>query len=151
MGQVEIRISTVAEMLRDAELLFQDHYDEVAKNKEVMKLKPDVKVYTALEKQDKLLILAAYIDNKMVGYSVNILSYHLHYADLFYAHNDILFVVEEYRNSKVGLALIKKTEAFAKALDAKLLLWHAKEDTALDKLMPRLGYGVQDIIHSKEL
>ena len=46
---------------------------------------------------------------------------------------------------------MKVTEEHAKSLGCKLMLWHAKEDTTLCALLPRLKYGVQDIVFSKEL
>jgi GNAT superfamily N-acetyltransferase len=149
----EIREVTVDDVLgnpRSLEL-FVEHWDEIALNKQVMVLKPDTERYRAMESAGMVLILAAYLGDELVGYSVNFLTHHLHYADLHVASNDLLFVTPEYRASRVGLQLIRATEAAAKERGAKLMLWHAKEHTALATLMPRLGYGVQDIIFSREI
>ena len=116
-----------------------------------MILKPDTPRYLAMEKANMLLILAAYEHGQMVGYSLNIVGNHLHYADLVYAHNDLLFLHKDYRNTPIGLKLIRQTEKAAKERGARLMLWHAKEGTSLDKIMPRLKYNVQDIMYSKEL
>ena len=86
-----------------------------------------------------------------IGYSMNIMIHHLHYADLRIAQNDILFVKKELRGVRLGLRLIKVTEDHAKSEGCKLMLWHAKENTALDKLLPKLKYGVQEIMYSKEI
>ena len=126
---VDIRFSSVDEMLAHANVLFEEHYEEIALNKEVMKLKPDV----------------------LIGYSVNFVLNHPHYADLVLTQNDLLFIKKEMRGSRAGLRLIKETEAHATSLGCKLMLWHAKENTTLAALLPRLKYGVQDIIYSKEL
>jgi hypothetical protein len=32
-----------------------------------------------------------------------------------------------------------------------MIVWHAKQGTALEAILPRIGYGVQDILFSKEL
>ena len=32
-----------------------------------------------------------------------------------------------------------------------MLIWHAKKDSTLDALMPKLGYRIQDVLYSKEL
>jgi GNAT superfamily N-acetyltransferase len=66
-------------------------------------------------------------------------------------HNDVLYVHPDYRKSRLGLSLIKATESLAKSKGAQVVLWHAKPNTSLDTLMPRLGYGVQDIIYLKEI
>lgn len=147
----EIREATVDQILESASELFAAHWDEVALNKQVMQLKPDVARYHVLDAQGMLLVLGAYVDDVLVGYSVNFLMNHLHYADLRVCSNDLLFIAQEHRQSRLGLQLIKRTEEVAKERGAQLMLWHAKPDTALNALMPRLGYGVQDIIYSKEV
>lgn len=147
----QIRRSDVSEMQALASDLFADHWDEVAKNKHVMVLNPDWTAYKLLESQHKLLVLAAFIDGKLVGYSANIINRHLHYFDLVICNNDILFVHKDHRSSPVGLRLIRETEKMAKQAGAQMMLWHAKQQTALDKIMPKLKYQVQDIIYSKEI
>lgn len=132
--------------------LLEKHWHEVARNKQVMVLKPDRERYLQLEAQGGLLCLAAVDpDGEVVGYSVNFIGPHIHYVDLVVCNNDVLFLREDLRPSPIGLRLLKDTERLAKARGARLMLWHAKEDTALATIMPRLGYGVQDIIFSKEI
>jgi GNAT superfamily N-acetyltransferase len=127
------------------------HREELATYKNIMILKPDIAKYKSLENSDKLLTLALYDDDRIVGYSVLIFSDNLHYLDLHYAHNDILYVHPDYRNSKWGLKLIAESEHIAKSRGAKMILWHGKEKTQFAELMPKLGYKVQDIVFSKEL
>lgn len=128
------------------------HWDEVAKNKQVMVLKPDRDRYAYLDEHDGLVCLWALDpDGEVVGYSVSFIGPHIHYADLRVCNNDVLFLREDLRPSTVGLRLIRETEKTARARGAKLMLWHAKQGTSLDKIMPRMGYGVQDIIYSKEI
>ena len=132
--------------------LLAAHWDEVAKNKEVMVLKPDRARYEQLEAQGALLCLAAIDpDGDIVGYSVSFVGPHIHYADLVVCNNDVLFLREDLRPSSIGMRLIRDTERAAKARGARLMLWHAKENTPLATIMPRMGYGVQDIIFSKQL
>jgi predicted GNAT superfamily acetyltransferase len=147
----EIRLSNVDEMLANASELFSEHWEEIALNKQVMVLKPDEQKYRAAEENGMLLILAAFEGDKVVGYSVNIVTNHLHYADLITCSNDLLFVTEGKRNGRLGLQLIRATEKMAKERGARLMLWHAKQGTPLEKMMPRLGYGVQDIIFSIQI
>lgn len=151
MSNISYGIITAGTLLESAGTLFQEHYEEVAKNKDVMKLKPHMEMYNALLSNDSVFIVGAADGEDLIGYSVNFIQPHLHYADLIYCQNDLLFITKEFRNSKAGLKLIKLTEEYAKRQGAQLMLWHAKQDTALDKLMPRLGCKVQDIIYSKEL
>lgn len=143
---------SVAEFMQLGPELLQQHYDEIALNKSLMALKPNVARYNALESSGGLFALGAYVDGELIGYSANIIdASHLHYADLAYAQNDVLFLRKEYRKSRIGLELIRATEKAAKDRGCHMMLWHAKENTALNTLLPRLGYGVQDIMHSKGL
>lgn len=146
----EIRETCIDEVLA-AQALLEKHWDEIARNKRVMVLKPDVKRYHNLEAAGLLFTVGAYVDAQLVGYSVNIVSPHLHYSDLVVASNDVLYIDPEHRAGKLGLRLMRATEGIAKEAGAQLMLWHAKQGTRLNDLLPRLGYGVQDIIYSKEL
>jgi predicted GNAT superfamily acetyltransferase len=148
---MRITETTIADKIEHVPGLLEAHWHESARNKHLMVLKPDVPRYRALEAAGALLSLVAYVDETIVGYSVNIVSPHLHYADLLCAHNDVLFVAEEYRKSPLGLKLIRDTERACKARGVHLMLWHAKEDTTLANILPKLGCKVQEIIYTKEL
>ena len=149
--KTEIRLCTLDEFKVLAEPLFEEHYEEIARNKQVMVLKPDEETYRKAEEMGTIFILSARQNDVLIGYSVNFVSNHLHYADLKLAQNDLLFISKEHRGGRVGLRLIKDTENHAKSLGCKLMLWHCKPSTPLNEILPRLKYGVQDIIYSKEI
>lgn len=127
------------------------HYDELTKNKEIMILEPDYDKYQLLEDAGVLFGLYAYEDDKLVGYSLNIVSPHLHYKSVVMCSNDLLFLTPEKRQGRVGLMLIKETERVAKERGCNFMLWHAKTGTYLDKLLPRMGCSVQEIMYSKKI
>ena len=149
--KTEIRLCTLDEFKVVADPLFEEHYEEIARNKQVMKLKPNWPSYHAVDKIGWLFIYLAMQDDVCIGYSMNIMMHHLHYADLRICQNDVLFVKKEFRGGRLGLRLLKVTEDHARSEGCKLMLWHAKEDTALAKLLPKLKYGVQEIMYSKEI
>ena len=149
--EYEIKEGSFCENLDSFSDLLKEHWEEVAKNKEVMILSPDRDKYKALEDSGSLKTLIAYSNGVPVGYSVNIVGPHLHYSSLIVGYNDLLFILPEFRNSPLGLKLIRQTEKFMKTLGVSLLLWHAKEGTSLDKILPALRYKTQEIIYSKQL
>ena len=149
--KTEIRLCTYDEFVVLADPLFEEHYEEIARNKQIMKLKPNYQLYEALNSTGWLFIYVAMRDDVCIGYSMNIMMHHLHYADLRIAQNDILFVKKEFRGGRLGLRLLKVTEDYARSEGCKLMLWHAKENTALAELLPKLKYGVQEIMYSKEI
>lgn len=146
-----IRAISAVASIEEAGPLLVEHWGEVARNKEVMVLKPNVLAYQALEDAGALISLGAFDDGRMVGYAVTICSAHLHYADLIYASNDVIFVAGSHRNGPAGIRLMRETERLALERGARLILWHAKPDTTLDRILPRMGYGVQETVFSRQL
>jgi hypothetical protein len=131
--------------------LQREHWEETARNKHLMVLDPATEIYAAIEREGGLFAVLAYDGEEMIGYSVNLLSVNLHYSSLYMATNDVLFVAKPYRVGRTPMRLIDETERVAAEYGARMMLWHAKEDTALSQILPRRGCKVQDIIYSKEL
>ena len=150
---MRVVLDTITDKVEQIADLLQSHWEEIALNKDVMVIKPDMARYRQLEELGLMFSLIAYDDaGEIIGYAVNFIHHHLHYADLLYVANDVLFVRQDQRGStRAGRQLIAETERIAKERGAQLVSWHAKEGTALAALMPRLGYGVQDIVFSKRV
>lgn len=127
------------------------HWEEVARHKDIMVLNPWVEKYAALEENNMIIAFGAFDDARFIGYAVTFIMPHMHYRDLIVASNDIIFLHKDYRASRAGLMLIRETERAAKESGAQMVLWHAKKDSTFDYLLDRKGYGVQDIIYSREL
>ena len=149
--KTEIRLCTLDEFKVKADPLFQEHYEEIALRKDLMELKPNWPMYEAIDQSGLLFIHLAMQGDVCIGYSMNLVTNHLHYANLKYSQNDVLFIKKEFRGGRIGLRLMKVTEGHARSLGCKVMLWHAKEHTTLAALLPRMKYGVQDIVFSKEL
>lgn len=141
----------VSDLIAQCADLQREHYDELAKNKTVMVLAPDVEQYRRIEQAGMLFAVIAYDGDQIVGYSVNVLATNLHYSTLLMAQNDVLFVGRAHRAGRLGMRLIEMTKALAAKRGARMMLWHAKEGTPLAGILPRLGCKVQDIIYSAEL
>lgn len=136
---------------RDAEPFLADHWREVAKHRDLMVLAPDWPRYEALAAAGALVIVGAYVGDRMVGYAMSFATTHLHYVGLVSCANDVLYVDPAYRKGRLGLQLIYETERLARERGAKIITWHAKEGTSLQALLPRLGYEVHEVIYSKRL
>lgn len=130
--------------------LFEAHYQEVA-NKDAFTLCPDEGKYRALERLGKLVAVGAYIDEQLVGYAVSFADTHIHYEGDVILCNDVLFVAPEHRRGRLGISLIRETERLAQERFAAFITWHAKPGTALEALLPRLGYHVHETIYAKVL
>ena len=148
---MNLRPITVAELREQGGGLFRAHWAEVAKNKHLMVLDPNWDAYEAMEAKGDLLAIALCADDgRLLGYSVSLLAWHHNYAGLRYCQNLVVFVDKEHRRQSAGMRLINATEVEAKERGAKLVLWHAKPDTALDVLLQK-RCKVQDVIYAREL
>lgn len=114
-------------------------------------LRLDVDRYGYLERAGLLVCLAAMQGDEIVGYSVGVLCPHPHHADMLILSNDTLFLRKTERKGRAGVDLIRATERAAREHGAGMACFNAEPGTALEALMPRLGYGVRNIIFSKEV
>jgi predicted GNAT superfamily acetyltransferase len=130
--------------------LFKEHWEESTENKLPLVLAPDFSKYRALKEAGCLVTLFAYADDEVVGYSWNFLYPHLHHSKSICGYNDILFVRPAYRQSPLGMRLIKETERVIKEKGGTFMFWYAKEGTKLAKILRR-SCGEHDITFTKEL
>jgi hypothetical protein len=148
----EIRpITDIVAAIRAQEALGREHYAEIATHKGLMAYAPDLARYAKLQALGGLLGLAMYEGDQIIGYSVNILTTHLHYQELRTCQNDLLYLRASERQGARGLRLIRATKQAAAKAGAQLMLWHAKEGTPMHRLLVHLGCTVQDIILSEVL
>jgi len=131
--------------------LLDEHYEELTLNKHVVKLNPNWNEYDRREKSGKFVYLTARDDGKLVGYSAWFVDYHIHYADLKVAMNDVIFLKKEYRQGMAGIKLIKYSEKIVKELNVNKIAWHIKESNDFRPILQRMGYIEEDIIVGKIL
>jgi len=126
---------SVEAAIAHVEPLLLEHYEEVASK--VYTLDPDWSRYRLLAANRQLLMLLAFKADRCIGYSVSVLSDHLHYRRDYVAYNDVLFVAKEHRHTSAGGRLMVQTQYAAKAAGARVMQWHAKPGTALDDVLSK--------------
>ena len=133
--------------------LLEAHRRELATHPDIMPLEPRLDVYRNLENEGRLLsLILEDVNAGVVGYSINILSNNLHYGPLKVCQNDVLFVSASYRSEGGGNALMRATEINAREDGCRMMLWHAKQGTALDRMLRASpNYDVQDIVYGRVL
>lgn len=131
--------------------LLTAHWKEIANYQAAIPLDVDWEFYDKMQAQGKLLCITARIDGELVGYSVFMITRHPHYVSTVFASNDVIFVREDMRNSRLGLALIRASEREARAIGAKKLTWHVKVTNDVARLLERLGYQLDELIMGKLL
>lgn len=128
----------------------ESHWNELANNKDRIKLNPDVDKYQTLMDMGYLHNIAVECEGEIIAYSVVIAQPHLHYSNNVFAMVDVIYVAESHRNSRVGIELINKTEVMAMGLGADVLTYHTKPNhPAIEKILYKKGYSHMENIIGK--
>ena len=131
--------------------LLEKHWEEVALNKEKIKLNPDWDAYANLEDAGVLKIFTARADGKLIGYFVVFVKSHIHYKDHLFCYNDLIFIDEEYRKGFTSPRLIKFAEKCLKADGVEVMIVNTKMHKPFDSLLVWLGYKHIENLYSKVL
>lgn len=135
----------------EAEVLIHKHWEEIALNKDKIKLNPDWEMYSLLESKGALKIFTARNDKTLIGYFVVFVSKHIHYKDHIFASNDLLFLNEEFRKGLTGVKLIKFAEKCLKEDGVSVLTINTKVHKPFDIIMNKLGFTLVERLYSKYL
>lgn len=133
---------------RDCQELWKEHYEEIAVQKDKMKLSPDVETYKIIESKGQLLIVTMRDEGKMIGYSLIIVRSHLHYSQVLCAFEDAYFMSATYRKGRAGIGLIKETLNIVKKMGVQKAFFFTKEFKDLGKIFEYLGGKKSDIIYA---
>ena len=134
---------------KEAQELIRLHWEEIATNKETIKLNPDWDLYYALEDRGNLNIYTAREDGRLVGYFVVIVGSNLHYKDHMFAENDILYLHPNYRQGWTGIRLLKFAEKALKEEGVSVIKINTKVHKPFDPLMEWLDYRLTERVYTK--
>ena len=135
----------------DAEIrpLLETHWQEIALNKDRVKLNPNWDAYYDLEAVGKMKVFTARKSGELIGYFVVVVDRHIHYKDHLFATNDILYLSPEYRKGFTGIKLIKFAEKCLKEDGVSVLIINTKVHKPFDKLMEFLKFNNIERVYSK--
>lgn len=133
----------------DIRPLLEEHWQEIALNRDKIKLNPDWEMYHYLESKDLLKIFTAREGDKLVGYFVVVTSYNLHYKDHIFAVNDVIYLHPDYRKGRTGIKLIQFAEKCLQQDGVSVLTINTKVHRPFDVVMKFLGFGLIERVYSK--
>lgn len=142
-------VENVMRVADEIEPLLEQHYEEVALNKDVIKLNPDWPRYFALEERGQCHVFTIRDDGVLVGYGVFFTSQHAHYVDTKVAANDILFLVKSHRRGSAAIRFIKFCEQALQNMGVGKITFHVKYDHDWSAILHRLGYFDEEKIVGK--
>ena len=129
--------------------LLDKHYQELALNQDKVKLNPNYAKYFELENRGNLYLATVRDDGKLIGYFIGFLENELHYQDCYACIMDILYLIPEYRGTKVGYHLLSFIEADLRSKGVQR--WHmgCKLNKDLAKLYGMMDFKPVEMYHSK--
>ncbi|WP_155638773.1 hypothetical protein [Burkholderia territorii] len=148
---IEIKVERLFPVMDSLGDLYQQHYDEVYGDTNPYPLDINWEQYKKLDDIGMGLGLFAYYDDIVVGYSINVLTPTLHSKNVMSCTNDVLYVDPVFRDTPLGLRLIKKTEEAAKERGANVVLWYAPLGSTLEKILQKKKYKGWECVFVKDL
>ncbi len=140
--------------------MLEAHYVEIATDKALKPLDPDIDRYEAMEKAGVLRIFTVrYVPETVVlvepeehverpgiliGYFVSIIMKGLHYQQTTLAINDIMYIDPAYRGGTVGYRMMKHAALDLKNLGADILTIHMKTDYPFRSLLEKLDFHLTE-------
>jgi len=146
---IEYKEETFDQVIDEIKPLLEDHWEEIALNKEVIKLNPNYEMYEKLCNSGVMRIVTARNDGKLIGYCICIIAYNLHYKDSLTATNDIFFISKDYRKGSTGVKLFIKNEEILKSYGVQRLIMNTKVHQDVGAIFERLGYKQTERVFGK--
>ena len=132
--------------LIDVERHWPAHWEEVALDRERIKLAPNYEEYAAIARAGLLHLTTARHDNELVGYVVAVIKPHLHYRDDLYGYWDLYYLAPAHRRWTNGAAMFREA---VRAMNEKGVVKHiagTKRSKDMSAMFKRLGWRETEVV-----
>jgi len=133
----------------EVESLFQLHWEEIALNKDKIKLNPNWDAYESMESSGHLRIFTVRENGVLIGYFFAVVSVNLHYKDHLLAENDLIYIKKAHRRGFTGVNLIKFAEKCLRDDGVSIIKINTKVHKPFDKLMDYLEFDCVERVYTK--
>lgn len=155
---ISLDIEPVAAVRDGMAALADAHWTECGVHKDAIPLDVDWDKIAAYETIGMWKSIVMRRDGRMIGYSNWVIGPPLHYRSTIFANNDSIYLDPSERNGWAGVRLIRGAEPILRGLGVRRIIYHARpfkligaHNRPLAELFVRLGYGLDDTLHSKVL
>jgi GNAT superfamily N-acetyltransferase len=129
--------------------LFYKHWEEIALNKDKIRLNPDWSYYEALHDANQLGVYTARKEGTLIGYFVVVATPHPHYKDHTFARNDILFIDPDHRKGLLGYRFLKWVVAELTGVGISVVLINTKNHKDFGALLERMKFTKAEQVYTK--
>lgn len=124
----------------EMEPLWNAHWEEVATNKDKIKLAVDFDMYRDFETTGRLHLVVARENGKVVGYHLSVVRTHPHYKTSLTAYTDVYFLSKECRKGFAGVRLFREVERTLKARGVEKMFTGTKKSLDMTRVFEYLGW-----------
>ena len=135
--------------LPEMEAMWPLHWEEVAGDKDVIKLEPHYKMYDDIYRSGQMHVVTARCDGKLIGYHVSIVRPHLHYKSSLSSYTDLYFIHPDYRKGMTGVNLFRFTEKSLKQRGVQKMFTGTKLSLDMGRIFERLGWRETERLYTK--
>jgi N-acetylglutamate synthase-like GNAT family acetyltransferase len=141
-----------AEFVKDGRELFPEHYAELARDQERIKLDINEDLYVDADNRGIGHIATVRDEGKLVGYTILAVMPHLHYKSAGpMAMIDVYYLKPAYRKGGTGAKMIMFAESTLKAKGVTKIYFSTKVHLDNGKLLEALGFKFSDKVYTKLL
>lgn len=120
--------------------LWPEHWQEVAVNKDAIKLDPDFDTYATFANGGMLHIVVARKAGEIVGYHFSVVRPHLHYRQSLSAFTDIYYIAPAHRTGRTPLRLFQFVEQTLKSRGVQKMFTGTKLSLDAGPLFEYMGW-----------
>jgi len=148
---VEFKVESLADVIGECADALHEHWDEIALDKDEVKLNPDWDGYKRISDSGNMVIVTARAGKRLVGYSVYFISKSLHYKDILQAESDIFWLDPKCRVGMIGIRLLRFSEKVLKDMGVFRIFSKVKLHKDVGAVFERMGYHPVERVYSKRL
>lgn len=129
--------------------LWDEHWKEVAINRDAIQLEPDLEQYFEYERTGALHVVVARDAGQIVGYHISIVRTHLHYKRSLSAFTDVYFLRKDQRKGRIGIRLIEEAERTLAARGVQKMFTGTKLHLNMGPIFEHLGWTPTETLYTK--
>lgn len=133
----------------EMEPLWFKHWEEVAVNRDTIKLDPDFDSYDTMARNGMLHIVVARKEGVVIGYHFSIVKAHLHYKTSLSGLTDIYYIAPEHRSGRTPLRMFQHVEKTLKARGVQKLFTGTKLSLDAGPLFEFMGWTETERLYIK--
>ena len=137
---VTYAVEPYLDVLPELKLLYPEHWQEIALDKNAIILDPDYASYENMARANILHLVTARSGVELVGYHLSMIHHHLHYRTSLTCFTDIFYLKPAYRVGMVGYKMLKFFRDSMKERGVQKIYMGTKLSHDIGPLLDRLGF-----------